>query len=66
MALLVADGEPALGLRMLICESLEVADGVALGDGEGKLDVGFCVFVAGLLFWLDTPVSKTFISHHDE
>lgn len=56
MTLLVADGEPPLSLGMLVGEGLEVADGVALGDGEGELDVGFCVFVTGLFVFSGNPV----------
>ena len=48
MALLVANGEPPLRLFVLVGECVEVLDGVALRDRKGELDVGFCVFVAGL------------------
>jgi hypothetical protein len=48
MFLLVANGELALGLLVVLCKVVELLDGGARRDRGGEFDVGFCVFVAGL------------------
>jgi hypothetical protein len=48
MFLLVANGEFALCLLVVLCKGLELLNGRARRDGGGEFDVGFGVFVAGL------------------
>lgn len=46
--LLVADGEFALRLFVLVGKGLQLLDGLALQHRDAELYVGLCVLVAGL------------------
>jgi hypothetical protein len=48
MPLLITNRKASLSFFVLIGKGIKVLDGVVLGDGKGELDVGFCVFMAGL------------------
>ena len=46
--LLIANGEFALRLLVLVGKGLQLLDGLALQDGDAELYVGLCVLVARL------------------